>query len=103
VNPVKELGIPDLTTEQIETLCSTAENAARKHILSKVPSKMVEKLNISVEADGKKPVNIRVEIDLVLSPKMKDFDAEMLVNEAVEEALKTSENYLRKIKWNPQK
>jgi len=95
---VEELGIPDLTTEQIETLCSTAENAARKHILSKVPFKMVEKLNISVEADGTKPVNVTVEIDLLLSPKMKDLDAETLVNEAVKEAHRASEKYLRKLK-----
>jgi len=94
---VEELGIPDLTTEQIETLCSTAENTARKYILSKLPFKMVEKLNIRVEADGTKPVNITVEIDLELSPKMKDFDVDALVNEAVKEAHKTSENYLRKL------
>ena len=95
---VEELGIPDLTTTQIETLCSTAENTARNHILSKVSSKMVEKLNISVEADGTKPVNITIEIDLTLSPKMKDFDADTLVNEAAKEALKASESYLRKLK-----
>jgi hypothetical protein len=95
---VEELGIPDLTTEQIEMLCATAENAARKHILSKVPSKMVEKLNISVEADGTKPVNVTVEIDLHLSPKMKNFDADKLVIEAVKEAHRASENYLRKLK-----
>ena len=95
---VEELGIPDLTTEQIEMLCATAENAARKHILSKVSAKMVEKLNISVEADGTKPVNVTVEIDLELSPKMKNFDADKLVNEALKEAHKISENYLRKLK-----
>jgi GGDEF domain-containing protein len=94
---VEELGIPDLTTEQIEMLCATAENAVRKHILSKVSSKMVEKLNISVEADGTKPVNVTVEIDLELAPKMKDFDADTLVNEAVKEAHRASENYLRKL------
>jgi hypothetical protein len=95
---VEELGFPDLTTEQTETLCSTAEDAARKHILSKVPFKMVEKLDISVEAEGTKPVNITVEIDLVLSPKMRGFDAEALVSEAVKEAHEASENYLRKLK-----
>ena len=95
---VEELGFPDLTTEQIETLCSTAEDAARKHVLSKVPFKMVEKLDISVEAEGIKPVNIAVEIDLVLSPKMRGLDAEALVNEAVEQAHRASENYLRKLK-----
>ena len=95
---MEELGIPDLTTKQIEMLCATAENAARKHILSKVSAKMVEKLNISVEADGTKPVNVTVEIDLELSPKIKDFDADKLVNEALKEAYKISENYLRKLK-----
>jgi hypothetical protein len=97
VKLVEERGIPELTTEQIETLCSTAENAARKYVLSKVPSKMVEKLNISVEADGTKPVNLTVEIEMALSQQMKDFDADKLVNEAVKEALKASENYLRKL------
>ena len=95
---MEELGIPDLTTEQIETLCSTAENAARKHILSKVPFKMVDDLNISVEAEATKPVNVTVEIDLALSPKMKGFDAEALVKEAVKEGLAASEIYLRKLK-----
>ena len=100
---MEELGIPDLTTEQIEMLCATAENAARKHILSEVPAKMVEKLDISVEAIGTKPVNITVEIGLALSPKMKDFDADKLVNEAVKEAYKASENYLRKLACHSQK
>ena len=95
---MEKLGIPDLTTEQIEILCETAENAARKHVLSKLSSKMMEKLNISVEAEGTNPVNITVEIDLELSPKMKNFDTDMLVNEAVKEAFKASENYLRKLK-----
>ena len=66
-----ELGIPELTTEQIETLCSTAENAARKYVLSKVSSKMVDRLDISVEAVGSKPVNVTVEIELVLTPAAK--------------------------------
>ena len=93
-----ELGIPELTTEQIETLCSTAENAARKYVLSKVSSRMVDRLDISVEAAGSKPVNVTVEVDLVLTPQAEGFDAEALVKEATNEAHKASENYLRKIK-----
>ena len=93
-----DLGIPELTTEQIETLCSTAENAARKYVLSKVHPKMVDKLDIFVEATGSKPVNVTVEIDLDLAPEAKDVDAQMLVKEAINEAHKASENYLRKIK-----
>jgi hypothetical protein len=93
-----ELGFPELTTEQIELLCSTAENAARKHILSKVAQKDVDCLDISVEADGAKPVNVTVEINLILSPQTKDVDAEALVKEAVDAAHKSVENFLRKIK-----
>ena len=93
-----DLGIPELTIEQIEALCSNAENAARKYILSKVPLKMVEKINISVEAEGTKPLNLTVDMDLALVQKEKDIDLKKLVDEAVKEALKASENYLRKLK-----
>lgn len=93
-----ELGIPELTTEQIETLCSTAEEASRKNIISKVSHKDIDRLDISVEADGSKPVNVIVEINLELSPQAKNVDTDALVAEAVNEAHKTIENFLRKIK-----
>ncbi len=93
-----ELGIPELTTEQIELLCQTAEDAARRKVLSKVSSKQIDHLDISVEADGSKPVNVTVEIDLVLSPEAKGVDVEALVHEAVAEAHRAIENFLRKIK-----
>ena len=95
---VEEIGLPELTADQIEALCLTAENAARKHILAEVSSKMVERLNVSVEADGAKPVNLTVEVDLVLSPQAKNVDLSKLVAEAAKEALRISENYLRKLK-----
>jgi DNA-binding protein YbaB len=97
VKLVEQLGIPELTTEQIEELCIAAENAARKFVLAKVSSKMVERLNISVEANGAKPVNLTVEIDMALATQMKDFALDRLVREAVRDALKASENYLRKL------
>ena len=95
---VEELGIPELTTEQIEILCSTAENAARQYILSKVLPKMVERMNISVEAEGAKPINLIVEVDLALSSQTSGSNAQTLSAEAVEEALKAGEKYLRKLK-----
>jgi len=59
-----ELGLPELTTEQIETLCETAENAARKYIHDKIGSKMVDRLDISVEAQGTKPVDLVLKLIL---------------------------------------
>ena len=93
-----ELGIPELTTEQIETLCSTAEDTARKYVHSKISPKSIERLDISVEADGAKPVNVTVEIDLVLSSQVTGVDVQAVVKEAVDEAHKATENFLRKIK-----
>ena len=93
-----ELGFPELTTEQIETLCQTAEDAARKYVLGKVSHKEIDQLDISVEADGAKPVNVTVEINLVLATETKNVDADALVKEAVAEAHKATENFLRKLK-----
>jgi post-segregation antitoxin (ccd killing protein) len=98
VKLVEKLVLPDLTTEQIETLCKIAEKTARKHVLSKAHSKMVEKLDISVAAEGTKPLNLTVEVDLVLSPKPRNLNADTLVNEAIKEALEASDTYLRKLK-----
>jgi hypothetical protein len=95
---VVELGFPELTTEQIELLCSTAEEAARKYVLSKVSSKEIDRLDISVEADGSKPVSVTVEIVLSLASQTKNGDANALVEEAVNAAHVATENFLRKIK-----
>ena len=100
---MEELGLPELTTEQIEELCSIAEEAAREHALSKVPSKRIETLNISVEAEGTKPVTLTVDIDIALSPLMKDFDVQKLVDEAVAEAFISAKKYLRELKCHSKK
>jgi hypothetical protein len=95
---VVELGIPELTTQQIEQLCQIAEDAARNHILSKVSNKQIEQLDICVEAEGQKPVEVTVEVDLELSPETQGVDAEKLVKEATAQAHGAIENFLRKLK-----
>ena len=100
---MEELGLPELTSEQIEELCTIAEEAAREFVLSKVPSKRIETINISVEAEGSKPMTFTVDIDIVLSPLMKDFNVQKLVDEAVKEAFTSIEKYLRKLSCHSQK
>ena len=95
---METLSLPELTSEQIENLCSTVENAAREHIFSKVSSKMVEKLNISVEAEGAKPLDMTIDIEAALSPQTKSVALTQLVADAAKEALKAGENYLRTLK-----
>jgi len=92
------LGLPELSTEQIETLCLAAEYEARKRVLSKVSSKIVDKLDISVDAEGSKPLKINVEINLVLTSEAKDVNSQALVEEATNAAHKAVGEYLRKLK-----
>ncbi len=92
-----ELGFPELSTEQIELLCQTAEDAARKSILSKVSNKDIDRLDIAVEVEGTKPVNVTVEINLLLA-KTAGTAAEPVVTAAVAEAHKATETFLRKLK-----
>jgi hypothetical protein len=92
-----ELGFPELSTEQIELLCQAAEDAARKTILANVSAKDVERLDISVEVEGTKPVNVTVEINLLLA-KTQRMDAEALVKEAIAQAHKATESFLSKLK-----
>ena len=93
-----ELGIPELTTEQIELLSQKSEDAARKTVLSKVSNKQIDRLDITVEVDGAKPVNVTVEVNLELSPKAKAVDAQAIAKAAVEAAQGAAENFLKSLK-----
>ena len=93
----EEIGISELTSEQVETLCATAEKAARDHVLSKVPSRKVSVLNITVDTEGLKPVTVNVEVEITLSPLMKNYDVKKLANEATKQAFKAVEAYLREL------
>ena len=88
-------GIPELTDEQIEEICEIAEEAARKYILSKVPLKKISDFDITVETEGLKPLNISVEINLELSPLMRGYDVNKLVEEAVKKAFEAVDNHLK--------
>jgi hypothetical protein len=98
VELVKELDIPVLTSEQIEELCMTVEKAAREYVLSRVPLKRIEELNISVETEGAKPVRLNVEVEVILSPLIKKVHVQKLVDEAVNEAFVSAEKLLRDLK-----
>jgi hypothetical protein len=94
---LEEIGILELTLEQVEELCEIAEETAREYVLSKVPPRRISTLNVTVDAEGTKPITINVDVEAVLSPLMKDFNVEKLVKEATERAFASIEKYLRKI------
>jgi len=98
-----EIGIPELKSEQVEELCSIVEKTARQYVISKVSPKRIEALNISVETEGTKPVRLTVDVDVLLSPLMKKFNVQKLVDEAIKEAFTSAENYLRELKCHSKK
>lgn len=92
---MEELGLPDLTGEQIEKVCSVAEEAARKHVLAQVPPKKIDALNVSAEAEGTKPLRLTVDVDVQLSSSVKDFDVQQLCDTAVKQAFAAAKEYLK--------
>ena len=91
------MGIPELTAEQVEELCDTAEKAARGYILSKIPPGRISVLNITVDTEGLKPITVNVDVEVTLSPLMKSYDVKKLASEATKKAFLSIETYLRKL------
>jgi hypothetical protein len=100
---LEDLGIPELTSDQIEELCTIAEEAARKYIHSKLKKKSIEALTVCAEVEGTKPVNLNVDVDIELSPSMESFNVQKLADEAVKEAFRVAEKYLRSLACHTQK
>jgi len=94
---LEEIGIPELTVEQREGLCEIGEKAAREYILTKVSSRRISTLDITVDTEGSKPVTVNVEVQITLSPLMKNFDVEKLTKDATEKAFGAINEYLREL------
>lgn len=94
---LEEIGISELTNEQVETLCSIAEKAARNYVLSKVPSRRVPVLNIAVDIEGPKPVTVDVEVEIALSASMKNYDVQTLAGEATKQAFEAVKAFLGEV------
>jgi hypothetical protein len=92
---LEEIGISQLTVEQLEKLCEIGEKSVRDYVLSKVPTRRVSTLDITIETRGNKPLVVNVEVEITLSPLLKGFDAEKLTKEATEKAFSTIKGYLR--------
>jgi len=94
---LEEIGIPELTPEQLTKLCEIGEKTARQHILSKVSPRKISALDISIDTEGTKPVTVNIDVEINLSPLMKNFNAEKLAKEATEKAFASIKEYLSEL------
>lgn len=84
------------TEEEVEAICSAAEEAAMKTLLTHMPAKRIRDIDVVVEAMGDKPLTLDVEvcIDLIYG----DESLEKLVEEASDRAVEAAERKVRELK-----
>jgi len=96
-------GIPELTLDQVEDLLRRAEETAREYVLSQVPATRIANLEVVVDAEGIKPLTVNVDVEIVLSPLMKDFNVEKLTKEATKRAFICIEENLGELECKSKK
>jgi hypothetical protein len=92
-----ELKASSLSYEQMEKICEVAEEAARKNVMSRVPSRGISDLSISVDAEQSETVDVEVDVEIMLSPLFKNINVEELAEESVEAAFEAVEKYVGEI------
>jgi hypothetical protein len=77
------------TEEEVEQICDAAQEAARKHLLSKISVKRISDLDVTIEAVGDKP--LLVSIDVAIELENGDQNLEPLVDEATDMAFSAAD------------
>ena len=83
------------TDEEIELICTAAEEAARRSILFKIPVQKVEDLNLSIEALGDKPLSLTIEV--ALETDLEDPELGTIIDNATDAAFAAAEAKVREL------
>ncbi len=83
------------TDDEVEQICVAAEEAAKKRILSTVPLKRISDFDVTVEANGDKPLVLNV--DIAVEVTIGDENLEELVKDATKAAFKAAEIKVREL------
>ena len=83
------------TDDEVEQICVAAEEAAKKRILSTVPLKRISDFDVTVEANGDKPLVLNV--DIAIEVTIGDENLEELVKDATTAAFKAAEIKVREL------
>jgi len=86
-----------LSDDQIEKLCTLADEAARKYVTSKIPKNEISDLTISVDLKETEGLKVEVAVDLTLSESFAEADAKKLADEAVKSAFKVIDKYMEEV------
>jgi hypothetical protein len=78
----------------MEKICQIAEEAARKHISSRVPHQGISDLTVAVDLEGAETLNVNVDVEVTLSPHLKNMSVKELAKGSVKAAFEAIEKYL---------
>jgi hypothetical protein len=84
------------TEEELETICASAEDAARNIIFKKFNPKQIMDLDIAIESYGDKPLTL--EVDISIYPRNSNEELDKLIEIACDEALKAAEKKAKELK-----
>jgi len=83
------------TAEEVEQMCTAAEEAARRCLLSTVSLKDITDLDVTVEAVGDKPLTLNVEVAIEVANTTRNLDS--VVDEATNHAFSAAEAKAREL------
>jgi len=93
----EEPAISQLTIEELQSVCLAIEKAVRSFVLSKVAAPLVDDLNIVVGVEGQQPVSVDVDVDIRLSPVLRDICLDDLLEAAIDQGFEAGEETAKEI------
>jgi hypothetical protein len=83
------------TDEEVELICTAAEEAAREFILSKISLKRLDDLDLSVEGTGDKPLSVTVQIGI--ESEVENPELDRIIDDATNAAFAAAEAKVREL------
>ncbi len=97
MTPVLEIGLPDLSGEDLERLAEACEEKVTEYILSRVPEKSIEELNVTCILSLADQLDL--DLDIAISQKYDTGeDLELLIDDAVSQGIRWLETRLLEMK-----
>lgn len=89
---IENIGIPELSEEELEHLAEECEDEISRFVFQKIPSKSIEEITVSCSLDLSDTLDLDVQIELVQS-----YETGHALNELIQEATEHG------VKWLDQK
>lgn len=94
---IENIGIPNLSEEEVEHLAEECEDEISKFVFQKIPPKSIEELTISCTLELSDTLDVDFQIDIVQSYET-GHELDELIKEATEHGVKWLDQKLKEMK-----